>query len=135
MPDALRADVLHVSRIDFGQESLSGFELKLLIARIKRLETQGGGGTAQSIEYVAHSVVGLEWVADISKCIVFYGLTEDTTLENAVFANQANVFRIGNNSPFMLSLSGTGNIFTLTPYEYATARYVDGGWIYVTGIN
>ena len=128
-------DVLHVSRIDFGQESLSGFELKLLLARIKRFETEGGGGTAQTIEFVAHSVVGLGWVPDISKCIVFYGLTEDTTIENEIFANQASVFRIGNNSPYLLSLSGTGNIFTLTPYEYATARYVDGGWIYVNGIN
>jgi len=129
MPES---DVIHVTRIDFGQESLSGPELRLLLARIKRLES--GDVSSPDIQFVPHSVTDPTWVDDISNCIVFRGLTEDTTITNEVLANTSNVFRIGNNSQFSLTMSGTGNTFTIVPYEFVTARYVDG-WVYVTGVS
>ena len=101
-----------------------------MLARVKKLETT----STAAIRYVSHVVTDFDWVQDISNCIVFIGLVKNTTLTSDVFENTDNVFRIGNNSAFALTLSSTGNTFTLTPYEFATVRYVSG-WVYVCGIQ
>ena len=124
-------DVIQVSRIDFGQESLSGLELGLILERLKRLEAQG---TQATTLYVPYAVTDPTWITDVSNCVVFYGLTANTTITSTVLENTSTVFRIGNNSAYSLTLSSTSNTFTLVPHEFATARYVNE-WVYVTGIN
>jgi hypothetical protein len=124
-------DVVHASRIDFGQESLSGPELRLLLARVKRLEA---GGTPDQFQYVSYAYNNAGWINDVSNCIVFTGLTEDTTISNDVFGDTTKVFRIGNNSAYTLTLTGGGHTMVFVPYEFATARYV-GSWVHIVGIN
>ena len=81
-------DVLQVSRIDFGQESLSGLELSLILERIKRLETR----ETTDIRFVPYAVTDPLWVNDVSNCIVFYGLTQNTTVSNPILKTRPLCF-------------------------------------------
>lgn len=128
------SSVLKVSRIDFDtQESLSGLELSLLLARVKRLETTTPvSGT--SIVYIQHAVTD-SWSGDVANCIVF-SPTSNSTITNAILADTSIIFRFGNNSDYALTMmSGIGNTFTLIPHEFMTVRHIGSTWTYVSGIN
>ena len=124
----IKIQVLRVGRIDFetGNESLNGSELRLILNRLKNLETSA---PVVSIVPFYHNVTAIDnWETVLgSSLVVFQGLTSNTTITSTF--DTSKQISIGNDSPYLLSFLTSATTLTLIPYEYTTMSFFNGLWL------